>query len=234
MTITTIDFEPSRLRLNVSRSGFWATQTAMFLLQRRPVVYKYKIGSTYAVACMTGIASFLVGAGSARRYYFASVSVALLIVCQLQLGWQLGPHALVTPYAVRCVAINLATLSISLVVSTGLRVLVEKLSTVLPPLPRFIVSSIDPNGICGRCLCLSGSNLRQNSSGDARDVSTNGGYDGGDDNGTKSDSDSDIMENNPFVIDGAGTVANEWAVLAQLLDRLCFVTYVIATISYHA
>lgn len=212
----------------LSHSELLITVLFRFLLQRRTSLYYYKIGLPYAVACLTGIASFLVAAGSARRYFFACVSLTILAILLVTLGNQLGTHATHTPYAIKCIAINMITLAISLAISTLLRVGIERLQSICPPLPRAVATMLDTNGMLAKVMCLSDERRPKSIKSDQQ--LTNGG----DVLRADADDENDAIDANPFIMDGASTAMKEWALMAQFLDRICFLCYVIATIVYHS
>lgn len=198
--------------LNYSMAGQWPVIGIRFQLQRRDAMYFYKLGLPYLCASLMGIASFLVPAGGSQRYFFACSSIVILFLLMVQLGFDLGPHSIMTPYAVKCIGINMIVMIVALVVSTILRRIVEQLSDSCPPLPRYLIDVLDGNWV-PMIFCLHAER------GPTRNLRS----------AVESASD-----DNPFKNAGQSVATKEWQLLAQLLDRICFIIYIGTTIIYHS
>ncbi|KAI1294216.1 Neuronal acetylcholine receptor subunit alpha-10 [Halotydeus destructor] len=200
--------------VNLTRDD-WPNIQLKLWLTRRSSFYRYKIGLPYLTAAILGVASFLNMAGSIRRYFFALSSILILLLLQISLQNDIGTHALETPYVLRCIGFNMATLAVSLTFTTIVYLTINHLSDICPPLPRVLANHLSPVGLVGRIFCLSDRVCDDKTKDKADGISESG------------------FEANPYLVEGSAAVGKEWAILAQLVDRFCFFVYILVTIIYH-
>ena len=190
--------------LNASEVAVWHTVGIELLLKRRNDMYMYRIGIPYFTAWAFALFAFLSDVGSRRRLLFTSLAILIFHVLLTQLSWQLGPHSIHIPYAIKCLGVSLTVISLSFILSTVAHVLVRKMvadDVILPHSVSRLLQSRLIQSVC--CLKEPGMNSHSNSSRllDPR---------------------------------SAESMGREWQLALQLLDRLSFLLLVITTICYHS
>lgn len=190
---------------NVTEIASWHTVSVDLVLKRRNEMYKYRIGIPYFTAWSLAIFSFLSDAGSQRRLLFSSVSILIFLMLMIQLSYQLGPHSVQTPYAIKCLGMSLTVVTASLVISALIHVVSRKMTQSNVILPR-IVTVVLEAGIVQTLFCL-----RETSDQPVRA------------------NDSRLLDARSSEL-----IGREWQLMRQFVDRVFFLSFIVTTIFYHS
>lgn len=202
---------------NESVGGYWPKIMAELTLQRRSNFYLYTTGFPYLASGLLVVSSFLFPVASMRRYYLLILSMVIYSCILLQLAARLGSHSIKVPYAVKCVVYSMLLVAISITVNIVSACVIDKLARKKNCLmPRAIASFVESPWL-GTLCCLNPSSLSKH------------------DNSTPFSSSSHVdtqSSSNPH--SNQPDLPSEWHLLQQLLDRICFVSFIVASIIYHS
>lgn len=220
---------------NESVNGYWPKIMAELTLQRRSNFYMYNTGLPYLAAGFLVICSFLSPIGSTKRYYLV-VSAMLIYSCLLiQLGIRLGPHSIKIPYAVKCVAYSMTLVAVSVTVNVLTTSIIEKCASKRTlTMPRALISILELPWL-GTLCCLSvPDSMYPSTSTSTSSPSSFSSFPPphpSSNKVTSNDSSSDIS---PDTVRSDTCMSHEWFLLQQLVDRICFVLFILATLFYHS
>ena len=205
---------------NATHSMYLTGIMVDLVLKRRTNFYLYSTGVPYLTSGLLVISSFLLSLASMRRYYLLIVSMLIYSCILLQLAARLGSHSIKVPYAVKCVVYSMLLVTISITVNIVSGCVIDKLARRKHScMPRTIASVLESPWL-GTLCCL------------------NPTATGESDNSTSfppASSNIDIQSSSTSHRDHTDPrLPTEWHLLQQLLDRICFVSFIVASIIYHS
>lgn len=206
---------------NETVGGYWPKIMAEMTLQRRTNYYLYTTGLPYFAAGLLVICSFISPIGSMKRYYLIILALFIYTALLIQLAIRIGPHSIKIPYAVKCIVYSIILISVSVTVNLITNSIIEKFGKKKNfTMPRFIISILELPWL-GILFCL---NVPQ-STKDKKIISSSSSS-----SSTSNDSSDIISKDN--ISDTC--MSHEWLLLQQLVDRICFILFIITSIFYHS
>ena len=190
--------------LNVSEIASWHALGFELQLKRRNEMYKYRTFIPYFTAWSFALFSFLSDIGSNRRFLFSCFALAIYLMLVIQLSITLGPHSFHTPYGIKCLAMSLVVVTVSLIVSSIIQVMSLKMRQSNTLLPRILTVALDSTSVQKIFL------LNEPPASSVKQA----------DNRLLDPRSSDL-------------ITREWFLLTQFVDRICFIVFVMTAVFYH-